>query len=136
VPSPDAPPSSTDVPRTRPWTLLAAASLVAFEAVVLLGLGAYVGVRGIVDVAESTRDAELLAAMAVLTGAAVVVVARGLFRARRWARTPAALTQVFAFLVAYEPLREAPGWRFPTLAVAVAAFVLLVARPTGAALAD
>jgi hypothetical protein len=136
VQPPDAVPTPPGAWRTRPWTLRAAAALVGVEALVLIGLGAYVGVRGFAGGAASARDAQLVAAMALLTGVALAIVARGLARGRRWARTPAALTQVFALVVAWEPLREVPAWRYPTVAVAVAVFVLLVVRPTGEALQD
>jgi len=124
-------PSLPGAAPARPWTLLAAAALVALEGLVLLGLGAYVGARGLLGGAASVRDAELVAVMAVLTGVGLLYVARGLARERRWARTPAMLTQVFALAVAWEPLRQAPAWRIPTLAVAVIALVLLFVRPSG-----
>jgi hypothetical protein len=93
-------------------------------------------VRGFLGEASSVRDAELVAAMALLAGGALLFVARGLMRARRWARTPAVLTQVFALVVAWEPLQDAPEWRYPTLAVAVTAGVLLAIRRTGDALRE
>ena len=116
--------------------MLAVAALVGVEALVLIGLGVYVGVRGLIGGAASRGNAELLAGMAVLTGGGLLVVASGLKRARRWARTPAALTQVFALVVAWEPLRANPAWRYPMLVFAVAALVLLVVRPTSDALKD
>jgi hypothetical protein len=63
-----------------------------------------------------------------VAAAAVAWTASGLVRVRRWARTPAVLTQVFAIMIAFwliEAHRYA--WGIPALALAIAGLAGLFA---------
>jgi hypothetical protein len=120
--------------RARPWSIVGAAALVGLEAVVLLSLGGYVVVEGIVGDPASWVYVVWIAGLAIGAGVALSGVARGLLAARRWSRSPAVLTQLLAIAVAYEPLRAVPAVRWAVLAVAGATLVLLFVRPSNQAL--
>lgn len=102
----------------------------------LVVLGVYVVVEGFVGEPASPVYVAWIAGMALFAGAALLFVTRGLLSAKRWSRSPAVLTQLLVFAVAFEPLRELPLLRVSLMAVAAAALVLLFVRPTGVALRD
>ena len=63
-------------------------------------------------------------------------VALGLARSRRWSRTPALLTQLFAGIVGiYLVQGQRYQWGVPAIVLALAGFVLLLAPPSIRALA-
>ncbi len=72
---------------------------------------------------------------ALVAGAVLVLVGRGLAHRGRWARSPAVLTQVFCLPVTWSLLtsHHVPGG-IALGAVAVGALVLLLAPSTGAEL--
>ena len=68
----------------------------------------------------------MLGGLLTLYGAGIVAVSRGVLRERRWARTPAFLTQFFALVVAWNQRDSLPGVTASVGAVAVVAIVCLV----------
>jgi hypothetical protein len=112
---------------TRPVTLSAAAAIEALEGVVLLAVGVYVGVEAVAGSPDDLASAVVLALSAVATGAGIVAVGRGLWKARRWGRAPALLTQIFAVIAAVSMIqsrRQVLGAVLIALAVAGAATLL------------
>jgi hypothetical protein len=109
---------------------------VGVEAVWLIVLGGYTVLAGIVGEPASWVYVAWIAGMATAAGVALLFVARGLFAARRWSRSPALLTQLLAIAVAYEPLRAVPVVRWLVIAGALTTIGLLFARPTQGALPD
>jgi peptidoglycan/LPS O-acetylase OafA/YrhL len=120
---PDPAPRPEDVgARRQVRVLVVAAAVVAVEALVLLGVGVSVVLGGDRDriVLDVTTTAFFLAC-----GGGLLVCARGLLRARRWARAPVVLAQLIQVLVAWGFL---PGQTGPVaLLLAGAAVVVLVA---------
>jgi hypothetical protein len=112
---------------TRPITLSAAAAIEAVEGVAVLAVGLYVGIEAIVGSPNDLASAVVLALMAVAAGVGIVAVGRGLWQARRWARAPALLTQIFAVIAAISMIqsrRQAVGVILIALALAGAATLL------------
>jgi hypothetical protein len=71
------------------------------------------------------------------TAVALAWVAWGLYQARRWSRTPMALTQLFVGIVGvYLVQGHRYEWGIPSLALAIIGFALLVTPATLRALAD
>jgi hypothetical protein len=65
------------------------------------------------------------------TAVALALVARGLRSARRWARTPALLTQLFVGVVAISLVQSHRyDWGIPAAALAIAGFGALLAPPS------
>ena len=97
-----------------------AALLVAVEGAALVLLGGAYGVAGAVG-SPFDRTATLLeAGLAVLVGALVLLVARGLWRVQGWARSPAVVVQLLALPVGVG-LVQGQVWAaaVPVLALAV-----------------
>jgi hypothetical protein len=70
------------------------------------------------------------------TAAALGLVALGLYRVRRWSRTPALLTQLFTGIVGIYLVQGGRlWWGVPALALSVAGFILLLVPPSFRALA-
>lgn len=119
------------------WALPLAALLVALQGAGLLGIGVYYLVTIAIGQAGEQRGALVSAALALLAGLALLLVARGLGRARRWARAPALLAQLLVLPVAVTPLQgEQVVLGAALLAWALAALVLLLLPAVGAALQD
>jgi hypothetical protein len=73
----------------------------------------------------------------VAAAAALAVVAAGLFRARRWSRTPALLTQLFVGIVGIYLLQgQRLDWGVLSVVLAVGGLAALLAPPSLRALAD
>ncbi|MGO8957076.1 MAG: hypothetical protein ACLQFR_06890 [Streptosporangiaceae bacterium] len=69
-----------------------------------------------------------LTLIGVGTAAALGLVARGVRGGRRWSRTPAMLTQLFAGIVAIYLLQAGRyDWGIPTILLAIAGFATLLA---------
>jgi hypothetical protein len=114
-------------PSVRPLTLSAAAAIEALEGVVVLAIGLYVGIEAIAGSPNDLVSAIVLALMAVGAGVGIVAVGRGLWRARRWGRAPALITQIFAVIAAVSLIqsdRQAIGGVLVALAVVAAATLL------------
>ncbi|HEX4655277.1 MAG TPA: hypothetical protein VH274_06015 [Mycobacteriales bacterium] len=113
------------------------ASRIAALVVGLEGVGAVV--TGIVFVVTALAGhpsdratAVLLGVLLTGYGAGIVAVARGIDRDRRWARTPAFLTQFFAFVVAWYNRHSLPAVMAIVAIVAVAAVVFLALAQSSA----
>jgi len=75
--------------------------------------------------------------LAVIGAAALWWVWRGLFRRRRWSRSPAVLVQLLALPVSYNAFGNGAWWlAVPLLACAVVGLVGLLAPSTTEALVD
>ena len=62
------------------------------------------------------------------TAVALVLVAQGIRTGRRWSRTPAMLTQLFAGIVAIYLLQsDRLAWGIPAIVLAIAGFATLLA---------
>lgn len=121
----------------RPATLTAAAAIEAVEGVALIGVGLFVGVETLVARSASVTNAIALAVCAVAVGAALLAVARGLYHQRRWARTPAVLTQLFGFITAIYLLQgHQYAYGFPIALATIAGTLTLFAQSTTKALTD
>jgi hypothetical protein len=122
---------------TRPITLSTAAAVEALEGVAVLAAGLYVGVEAIVGSPNDLASAIVLAVMAVGAGAGIAAVGRALWRARRWGRAPALLTQIFVLITAISMIqsrRQILGGVL--IAVAAACAAALLSPPTTRALEE
>ncbi len=122
--------------RPRPPALLLAAAAQGAEAVVLLAAA----VLSAVDTAagRSYQRSSGIALTVIAFGAVAVVafIAWGIYRVRRWSRTPALLTQLFVGTTGVYLLEgHRLGWGVPTLLLAIAGFVGLLVPPSLRALA-
>jgi hypothetical protein len=111
-------------PRVR--VLGVAAAVVALEAVTLLAVGGSVVLgsergRLVLDVTTT--------AFFLLYGCGLLVCARGLVLARRWARAPVVLAQLIQVLVAWSFLPGETRWVAILLAVSAVAVLAAVLSP-------
>jgi hypothetical protein len=90
-------PAGVDVPRV----LLIAAVVVALQAVAGLAYGVYLMLAGVLWHPISVGRAEGAGVIVLVMGAGLALVAFGLTRSRRWARTPAAMVQTFGLWASY-----------------------------------
>jgi hypothetical protein len=129
-----APPPPTHRPR---GPLAAVAALVGLQAVGLVVLAVFYLVETAVARPASTVASLLTAALALAAGVGLALAARGLARARRWARSPALVTQLLVAPVALG-LLQAGRWAVgaPLLAGAVVVAALLLSPPVSGALQD
>ncbi len=75
-------------------------ALVAAQGIGLVGLAVFFLVELIVASPTSATRAVMAALLTLLAGLGLLAVARGLWRARRWARAPALVTLLLALPVA------------------------------------
>ncbi|HEY7486869.1 MAG TPA: hypothetical protein VH912_20585 [Streptosporangiaceae bacterium] len=119
----------------RPHTLTAGAGLEAAEGVAALAFGVFVGWESLFGEPYDTASAVGVTLLAFLAGAGMLVVARGLFRMRRWGRAPAVVTQLFGLFIAWNLIQsDQLVYGVPLAVCAVAAVVLLLSRPSTEAL--
>jgi len=114
-------------PRELPRTVLAAAIVEAIEAAGILVAAILAGIA--TATGHSYQTASGVAITLIGVGVAVVVafVAHGLRRARRWSRTPAVLTQLFAGVVAVYLVQAGRlDWGVPGIVLAAAGIVALL----------
>ncbi len=78
-----------------------AAALLAVEGLALVLLGLVYGGAGVVGDPFDRTATLLEAALAVLAGVLVLLVARGIAEVRGWARSPAVVVQLLALPVGY-----------------------------------
>ena len=121
-------------PVSRPTSLVLAASVVGLEAVAAVVAGIGFLVAAIVGKPSDRGVALTLAVLLVLLGGGVIVVARGLWRARPAAQTPAYLAQFFAGVIAYYQRHTLPAVTIATLVVVLVGLAALSARETRDAL--
>lgn len=129
---PDTPAPGSPVP---PRTLRAAAALVGLQGAGLLALAAFFAVEIALGAGTDLVGALGVLGAEVAAGALLLLVARGLLRGMRWARSPALLTQLLALPVAHG-LTTGGRWPVgvPLAAWALTVLALLLAPATGAAL--
>jgi hypothetical protein len=125
------------VPDGKPTTLLACAGLVLLEALGLLAAAVFYVVEVLVASEDDLTRALVSSGLALVAAAGLALVARALLAGRRWARSPALVTNLLVVPVAVG-LLQGGRWYvgIPLLALAVGVVVLLFHPATSAALAD
>lgn len=118
----------------RPPSLTLAAVVVAAEAVAAVAAGIGFVVAAVAGKPADRGVALTLAVLLVVLGAGVLVVARGLWRSRPAAQTPAYLAQFFAGVIAYYQRHTLPAVTIVVLVVVLIALAALSARETRDAL--
>jgi hypothetical protein len=116
--------------------LLVAAGAQALQAVLLVGLGVATLVVGIVDGSEDLLNTVLVGVLALAGGAGLLVVARGLFGAQGWARSPALVWQLIMIPVGFTTKDDLPGVAYPLLISAAVVLAGLFAPTSTAVLED
>lgn len=118
-PRADAPDAASDSGAGPPWTVLAAAALVAVQGLAAIGFAVF----ALLSVRSAMLGAGAVfgeAGTALLAGALLLAVARSLLRGRLWGRTPAVVVQILLLPVGYSLL-------VPSHQVLAGVVVLLVA---------
>jgi hypothetical protein len=111
----------------RPPSLLGAAVVQAADALMVLAASVLAGVDTAAGQSYQAGSGIALTLIGVGTAAALAWVALGLYRARRWSRTPAALTQLFVGIVGiYLVQGHRYAWGISALALAAAGLALLL----------
>jgi hypothetical protein len=133
--SPDPPGSPPQPDASRP--LSAVAGLVGLQGLGLVGIGVFLVVETALASPSDVVAALVSALLALLAGAGVLLVARGLLRRGRWARSPALVLNLIGVPVAVG-LLQGGRWYvgLPLLLWSVAVVVLLFSAPVNAALED
>jgi hypothetical protein len=105
-----------------------AAVVQAVEAVGVLVAALIAGVDALTGESYHRASGIAITLIGIATAVALAYVARGLNRGRRWSRTPAMLTQLFAGIVAIY-LIQAPrlNWGIPAIILAIVGFGALLA---------
>ena len=117
-------------PRRRPFTIVMAAVLLALEALIGLGYAAIeVGQVRISRAAVGVGVAILMAGFGLL----LLVVARGVFRGRRWSRGPAVAAQLILLPIAWSFRGGVTTWVSVALAVLAIAVLVGVLHPQSTA---
>jgi len=120
----------------RPPSLLGAAAVQAADAVIVLAASVLAGVDTMAGQSYQRGSGIALTLIGLGTAVALAWVAWGLYQARRWSRTPMALTQLFVGIVGvYLVQGHRYEWGIPSLALAIIGFALLVTPATLRALA-
>jgi hypothetical protein len=114
----------------RPFTIVMAAALLAFEALIGLGYAALeVGQVRMTRAAVGVGVAILMAGFGLL----LLVVARGVFRGKRWSRGPAVAAQLILLPIAWSFRGGATTWVSVALAVVAIAVLVGVLHPRSTA---
>jgi hypothetical protein len=122
------------MPQTPP-TLRAAAVIQAAESVLVLVATVLAAVDAASGQSYHVNSGIALTVIGVTAVAALALVAAGLARARRWSRTPALLTQLFAGIVGIYLLQgHRLDWGVALVVLAVLGFATLLAPPSMRAL--
>lgn len=122
---------------TPPPQLRVAAALVAAQGAALVAAAAVLVVEMVVATADDLVTAAALAAMALLAGVGLLVAGRGLGARRRWARSPALVTQLFVVPVSFSLLGGSRWYvGVPLLVWAAVVLVLLLTPAVGGALGE
>jgi hypothetical protein len=124
-----------DIPQ-RPRSLVVATVVQAIESAGVLGASVLAGIDAGSGRSYHASSGIALTVIGIATAVALGYVASGLARARRWSRTPALLTQLFAGIVSIYLIQgHRYDWGGPGLALAVAGLVALLVPPSTRALA-
>ena len=114
-----------------PPTLRAAAVIQAAESVLVLVATILAGMDAAAGQSYHVNSGIALTVIGVMAVAALALVAAGLARARRWSRTPALLTQLFAGIVGIYLLQgHRLDWGLALLVLAVLGFAALLSPPS------
>jgi hypothetical protein len=120
----------------RPPSLLGAAAVQAADALIVVAGSVLAGVDTIAGKSYETGSGIALTLIGLATAAALAWVALGLAGARRWSRTPAALTQLFVGIVGiYLVQGHQYAWGVPALLLACVGLALVLAPASLRALA-
>lgn len=115
-------------PARAPRTVLYAAIVQVLEAAGVLIASVIAGLDALTGKSYQEASGIAITVIGIGTAFALAFVARGLRAGRRWSRTPAVLTQLFAGIVAIYLLQAGRyDWGIPAIALAVAGFGLLLA---------
>jgi len=118
------------MPQTPP-TLRAAAVIQAAESILVLAATVLAGVDAASGQSYHVSSGIALTVIGVAAVACLALVAAGLARARRWSRTPALLTQLFAGIVGIYLLQgHRLDWGLALLVLAVLGFAALLSPPS------
>jgi hypothetical protein len=118
------------MPQTPP-TLRAAAVIQAAESVLVLVATVLAGVDAASGQSYHVNSGIALTVLGVAAVVALAFVAAGLARARRWSRTPALLTQLFAGIVGIYLLQgHRLDWGLALVVLAVLGFAALLCPPS------
>ncbi|RJL25176.1 hypothetical protein [Bailinhaonella thermotolerans] len=123
--------------RNRPFTLIAAALVVALQGLVAFGLGAFVGFLTLTEGTDNIPGEVFQIVFGLALGIGLLVVARGILQAERWTRGPAITVQLFIAPIAFFMLQNAmyaPG--IPLTASAVIVLLTLLSPPSTRAIAE
>ena len=114
-----------------PPTLRAAAVVQAAESALILLATVLAGVDAAAGRSYHVNSGIALTIIGVAAVAALSLVAAGLARARRWSRTPALLTQLFAGIVGIYLLQgHRLDWGLALVVLAVLGFAALLSPPS------
>jgi hypothetical protein len=114
-----------------PPTLRVAAAVEAVESALVLAASVLSGVDTAAGKSYQLASGIALTVIGVACAAALALVAAGLARARRWARTPALLTQLFVGIVGIYLLQgHRLDWGVPAVILAAAGFAALLSPPS------
>jgi hypothetical protein len=114
-----------------PATLRAAAVVEAAESLLVLVATVLAGADAASGQSYHVSSGIALTVIGVAAVAVLALVAAGLARARRWSRTPALLTQLFAGIVGIYLLQgHRLDWGVPSVVLAVAGLATLLAPPS------
>ncbi|MGZ4638895.1 MAG: hypothetical protein ACXV2J_07530 [Actinomycetes bacterium] len=109
--------------------------LVGLQGVVLLVVAAFYVVELVVATASDVTAALVTVLLVLVAAAGLLLVARGLLRAERWARSPALVTNLILVPVSVGLLQSGRWYvGLPLLAWAATVVVLLFSRGVNAAL--
>jgi uncharacterized membrane protein YGL010W len=111
------------------------AGVVAAEGLLLVGIAVFYVVELGIATATDVTGALVSAGLALLTAVGLLQVGRGLFRSRRWARSPALVTNLILVPVAVG-LLQGGRWYvgLPLLAAAATVVILLFSSSVNATL--
>lgn len=114
-----------------PPTLRVAAVVQAAESALVLAATVLAGVDAAAGQSYHVNSGIALTVIGVAAVAALALVAAGLARARRWSRTPALLTQLFAGIVGIYLLQaHRLDWGVALVVLAVLGFAALLSPPS------
>jgi hypothetical protein len=123
-------PSSDSGPPTPSRAALVAGLLTVVQALIVLGFAGFYVYELTIGAADSVTTALTSAALILIFGLALLLVARGWLRGQRWPRTPTLLWNVLLLPVAWS-LRESDQTLIAACvaALAVASIVAALASP-------
>ena len=117
--------------RPRPWTLLLAVAAQVLEAAGLLVAAVVTTVDTVSGGSYHQNSGIALSILAYLAAAVAALVARGLFRASQWSRTPALYIQLFVGTTGVYLLNgHHLDWGLPALLLAVLGFLGVCLPPS------